>query len=134
MVRIVERDREGRILVVRRPETMSRLPGHYDVLVGGAVDVGESYEEAAARELSEEPGVRAPVRFLFKFLCRKGISPVRFGVHEAFVTVPLAPDPGEIAWRSRPTEAALREVVDRRLFVPGGRQALRRYLESGSGS
>ncbi|MFF7188296.1 NUDIX domain-containing protein [Streptomyces sp. NPDC008222] len=31
-------------------------------MVGGALDVGESYEEAAARELSEELGVHVPVR------------------------------------------------------------------------
>ncbi|WP_329302097.1 NUDIX domain-containing protein [Streptomyces sp. NBC_00659] len=128
------RDRQGRILVLRRAETLSRFPGHYDVMVGGAVGVGESYEEAAARELSEELGVRMPVRFMFKFLCQEGISPVWFGVHEAVVTEPLAPDPGEIAWQGWLTEAELCEVVDQRLFVPGGREALRRYLQSGSGS
>ncbi|MGP3920884.1 NUDIX domain-containing protein [Nonomuraea sp. 10N515B] len=55
---------------------MSRFPGYYDVMVGGAVGVGESYEEAAVRELAEELGVRVPVRFLFKFLCREGTSPI----------------------------------------------------------
>lgn len=128
------RDRAGRILALRRSETHSRFPGYYDVMVGGAVDVGESYEEAAARELTEELGVGVPVRFMFKFLCREGISPVWFGVHEAVVTEPLIPDPGEIAWKDWLTMAELREVVDQRLFVPGGREALRRYLESGSGS
>ena len=128
------RDRDGRILVVRRSETHSRFPGHYDVMVGGAVDVGESYEEAAARELSEELGVRVPVRFMFKFLCQEGVSPVWFGVHEAVVTEPLAPDPGEIAWQGWLTEVELCEVADQWLFVSGGLEALRRYLQSGSGS
>lgn len=120
--------------MLRRSETHSRFPGCYDLMVGGAVNVGESYEEAAARELSEELGVRVPVRFMFKFLCQEGISPVWFGVHEAVVTEPLIPDPSEIAWQGWLTEAELREVVDQRLFVPGGRKALCRYLESGSGS
>ncbi|MER5600414.1 NUDIX domain-containing protein [Streptomyces sp. NPDC002265] len=127
------RDRAGRILVLRRSETHSRFPGYYDVMVGGAVNVGESYEEAAARELSEELGVRVPVRFMFKFLCREGIGPVWFGVHEAVVTEPLIPDPGEIAWQGWLTEAELCQVVDQRLFVPGGRKALDRYLQSESG-
>jgi 8-oxo-dGTP pyrophosphatase MutT (NUDIX family) len=123
------RDREGRILVVRRAGTLSRFPGYYDVMVGGAVDVGESYETAAARELTEELGVRVPVRFLFKFLCRKGISPIWLGVHEAVVSEPLSPDPVEIDWQDWLTVAELREVVDEWRFVPGGREALRRYLE-----
>jgi 8-oxo-dGTP pyrophosphatase MutT (NUDIX family) len=128
------RDREGRILVLRRAETLSRFPGYYDVLVGGAVDVGESYEEAAARELTEELGVREPVRFLFKFLCRDGISPIWLGVHEAVVPEALVPDPGEIGWQDWLTVAELHEIVDQWRFVPGGREALRRYLEPGRGA
>lgn len=125
------RDPEGRILVLRRAGTLSRFPGYYDVMVGGAVDVGESYEAAAARELAEELGVRVPVQFLFKFLCREGISPIWLGVHEAVMSEPLAPDPGEIDWQDWLTVAELHEVVDEWCFVPGGREALRQYLESG---
>ncbi|RSN09546.1 NTP pyrophosphohydrolase [Nonomuraea sp. WAC 01424] len=122
------RDPTGRILVLRRAEEHVRFPGHYDVLAGGAVGVGESYEDAAARELVEELGAGVPVRFLFKFLCRDGISPAWFGVHEALITGPLSPDPSEIAWHAWLTEPQLRNVVDRGPFVPGGREALRRYL------
>ncbi len=126
------RDPTRRILVLRRAEQLTRFPGHYDVMVGGAVDVGESYEDAAARELSEELGAGVPVRFMFKFLCRDGVSPVWFGVHEAVITEPLVPDPSEIAWHAWLTELELREVVDRWPFVPGGREAVRRYLVFGN--
>ncbi|MEU5861865.1 NUDIX domain-containing protein [Nonomuraea sp. NPDC047529] len=122
------RDPTGRILVLRRAEGHVRLPGHYDVMVGGGAGVGESYEDAAARELAEELGAVVPVRFLFKFLCQGGISPVWFGVHEAVIAGPLAADPSEIGWHAWLTEAELRKVVDRGPFVPGGREALRRYL------
>ncbi|WP_306985032.1 hypothetical protein [Streptomyces canus] len=50
------------------------------------------------------------------------------------MTEPLAREPGEIAWQGWLTEAELCEVVDQWLFVPGGREALRRYLQSGSDS
>lgn len=52
---------EGRVLVGRQ----SRFPaGHYSALAG-FVEVGESIEEAVARELHEEAGVRAlSVRYL----------------------------------------------------------------------
>ena len=46
----------------------------------------------------------------------------------------LVPDPGEIDWQDWMTVDELREVADEWLFVPGGREALRRYLESGFGS
>lgn len=118
--------------MLRRAERHPRFPGHYDVMVGGAVNVRESYEDAAVRELAEELGTDVPVRFMFKFLCQDGVSPVWFGVHEALITEPLTPDPSEIAWHAWLTEIELREVVDRCPFVPGGREALRRYLGSGS--
>ncbi|MZF84086.1 NUDIX domain-containing protein [Streptomyces sp. SID5643] len=121
------RDPRGRVLVHRRPEHVSRFPGHYDWLIGGAVEVGESYEEAAARELAEELGVRARVRFVFKFLCRGAISPYWLGVHEAVVSEPLTPDPSAIAWHGWVSEAELGEALRTGLFVPDGVEALRRH-------
>jgi len=92
------RDERGRILVHRRSEHLSRFPGFYEVEVGGAVDVGESYEQAAARELTEELGARVLPRLLFTFLNRSGLSPHWLGVHEAVVTDAVVPDPDEVAW------------------------------------
>ncbi|MDX2937370.1 NUDIX domain-containing protein [Streptomyces ipomoeae] len=62
---IVCRDSSGRTLVHRRPDDASRFPGHFNWLLGGATEVAESYEDAAARELAEELGVRGRPRFLF---------------------------------------------------------------------
>ncbi|MFD5482306.1 NUDIX hydrolase [Streptomyces hawaiiensis] len=121
------RDPRGRVLVHRRPQHVSRFPGHYDWLIGGGVEVGESYEAAAARELTEELGVRARVRFVFKFLCHGAISPYWLGVHEAVVSEPLTPDPSEIAWHGWIGEAELGEALRTWLFVPDGVQALRRH-------
>lgn len=77
------RDERGRILVHRRSKQLSRFPGLYEVVIGGAVDVGESYEQAAARELAEELGIRVLPRLLFTFINRSGLSPHWLGVHEA---------------------------------------------------
>ncbi|MFJ4202190.1 NUDIX domain-containing protein [Streptomyces sviceus] len=127
------RDPGGRILVHRRPEGDSRFPGQYNWLVGGAAEVGESYEEAAARELAEELGVFGAPRLVFKFLCRGEISPYWLGVHEVVVTEALVPDPAEIAWCGWFGEGELLEAVGRGaaglgVFVADGVEALRRYL------
>jgi hypothetical protein len=92
------RDACGRVLVRRRADGLARFPGQYDWLVGGAVDVGESWEEAAVRELAEELGVRVDVWLAFKFLCRGAISPYWLGVHEAVITEDVSPGPAETAW------------------------------------
>lgn len=97
-------------------------------MIGGAAEIGESYKEAAARELAEELGVQASVRFAFKFLCRGAISPYWLGVHEAVVTGEIAPDPSEIAWHGWVTDSELQDALRRWTFVPDGVDVLNRYL------
>jgi len=48
---------DGRLLVHRRADTKDVWPGQWDMAAGGVVASGESYEEAARRELAEELGV-----------------------------------------------------------------------------
>nr|WP_260584548.1 NUDIX domain-containing protein [Streptomyces murinus] len=122
------RDERGRILVHRRSERLSRFPGLYEVVVGGAVNVGESYEQAAARELAEELGVRALPRLLFTFVNRSGLSPHWLGVHEAVVPDAVVPDPDEIAWHGWLTEPELRSALLEWRFTPDSHEAFGRYL------
>jgi 8-oxo-dGTP pyrophosphatase MutT (NUDIX family) len=121
------RDGQGRILIHRRSEGLARFPGQYEVMVGGAVGVGESYEAAAARELSEELGIRVPVRFLFKYLNRSGLSPHWLGIHEAVIPDVMAPDPLEVAWHGWLTESELRQALRRWRFTPDSHDAFGRY-------
>ncbi|MFS4091559.1 NUDIX domain-containing protein [Streptomyces sp. AF1A] len=122
------RDRDGRILVHRRSERLSRFPGHYEVGVGGAVTAGESYEEAAIRELAEELGVRASVRFVTKFLNRSGLSPHWLGIHEAVIPVEVSPDHNEVVWHAWLAESELLRFMDQQLFTPDSGRVVDRYF------
>ena len=58
----------GDIFVQKRTATKDVFPGYYDVIAGGVVLAGESYEDGAKRELAEELGIRGiPLRSLFDF-------------------------------------------------------------------
>lgn len=48
---------DGRLLVHQRSHDKDVRPGAWDIAVGGVVGAGESYDEAAVRELAEEIGV-----------------------------------------------------------------------------
>jgi 8-oxo-dGTP pyrophosphatase MutT (NUDIX family) len=124
---VVCRDARGRVLVHRRSPDAPRFPDQYNWLLGGAAEVGESYEEAAARELTEELGVRARVRFVFKYLCRGAFSPYWLGVHEAVIDADITPDPSEIAWHDWLPEAELRRVLWQWPFVSDSREAFVKY-------
>jgi isopentenyldiphosphate isomerase len=54
---------DGRLLVHQRSPDKDVRPGAWDVAVGGVVASGETYDDAAVRELAEEIGVEgvAPV-------------------------------------------------------------------------
>ena len=54
---IAVRSHSGDVLVHRRSMTKDLWPGWWDVAVGGVVAPGESWKEAAERELAEELGV-----------------------------------------------------------------------------
>jgi 8-oxo-dGTP pyrophosphatase MutT (NUDIX family) len=55
-VRVVLRDRAGRILLFRAV-LASRADTHWWELPGGGIEPGESYQQAAAREIREETGL-----------------------------------------------------------------------------
>ncbi|MEU6356932.1 NUDIX domain-containing protein [Streptomyces sp. NPDC047072] len=124
---VVCRDGRGRFLVHRRAEHLSRFPGHYELGVGGAAGVGESYEQAAAREVSEELGVRAPVCLRFTFLNRSGLSPHWLGVCDAVLTETVVPDPAEVAWHGWLTEPELRRALRQWTFTPDSQEIFARY-------
>lgn len=50
---------DARLLVHRRADDKDLWPGMWDMAAGGVVATGESYEDAARRELAEELGVVA---------------------------------------------------------------------------
>jgi isopentenyldiphosphate isomerase len=56
---------DGLLLIHRRSEGKDLWPGWWDIAAGGVVASGETYEEAASRELAEELGVTdAEIEFL----------------------------------------------------------------------
>lgn len=68
IVRIILRDAQGNILLQKRGLTMEIYPNLWTDSASGHVDYGEEPEVAAARELREEIGVSAPLKYVDTFL------------------------------------------------------------------
>lgn len=56
-VHVFVRSSKGQIFLQKRGQSKTIQPGKWDTSVGGHLQVGESYEQAAVRELREELGV-----------------------------------------------------------------------------
>lgn len=118
---------DGRVLVYRRPARAAVFPGHHDVLIGGGVRAGESYHQAAVRELAEEMGLRTAVREVGRYGHDSPAGPCHLVVHLALLDAVPRPDPGEIAeYALLPVHQVLSGPP--RPFVPAGRQALRQLM------
>ncbi|MDP9463022.1 MAG: NUDIX domain-containing protein [Actinomycetota bacterium] len=56
-VGIVVMSTDGRLLIHRRSDAKDIWPGWWDIAAGGVVAAGETYDQAARRELAEELGL-----------------------------------------------------------------------------
>ena len=56
-VHIIVLNTKGEMFIQKRSETKDTYPNHWDVSSAGHLNVGESYESAAKRELKEELGI-----------------------------------------------------------------------------
>ena len=67
VVAIMIKNSEGKIIVCKRGSHKKMDADKYDLSAFGNVDSGESYEQAASRELIEETGLKCPLVMLDKF-------------------------------------------------------------------
>lgn len=59
---------KGQILLQKRSKNKDLMPGYYTVSASGHVDKGETYKQAALRELNEELGIQTKLTKKRKFL------------------------------------------------------------------
>jgi len=68
-------DSEGRLFLQKRSSKKDLYSGYYTGSATGHVDYGETYEEAARRELKEELGIEeVQLKMLCKFRCFSEIA------------------------------------------------------------
>lgn len=77
-------DAQKRLYVQRRAKKNVVAPGLWDMSASGHVDLGESYEVAASRELKEELGLHgAKLRFVTKYYDEE--PNLQYGLMKGFV-------------------------------------------------
>lgn len=59
-------DKNGKLLITKRSPQKKSFPNRYDLAACGNVKAGETYEEAAKREVMEELNINCELKFLGK--------------------------------------------------------------------
>ncbi len=91
-------DRAGRMLLQKRAASKDIQPGLWDTAVGGHLRPGESYEQAARREMAEEVGLEPglPLRELFDARIRNATESENTRVFAVTHEGPFRPQAEEI--------------------------------------
>ena len=95
---VVVISRAGELLLQKRSQHKDIQPGKWDTAVGGHLAVGETYEQAACREMKEEIGVAAsgPLIHLFDGRIRNEIESENVRVFRYLTDGPFVVDDSEI--------------------------------------
>ena len=96
-VLVIVRSSAGDVLVHRRADWKDLLPGWWDLAFGGAVGVGEAWDDAARRELAEEAGIDTPLRALGRYLYEGDESREVGRLYETVSDGPFSHPDGEVA-------------------------------------
>lgn len=90
---------KGDLLLQKRSPHKDIQPGKWDTSVGGHLDPGETYHDAALREMAEELGLTGlPLTFLYK-------SKIRNEIESENVATYLTRYDGEVVWNPREIDA-----------------------------
>ena len=127
-VAVLVRNSQGDIYVHRRTVSKDIFPGMYDVFIAGMVPYGESYEEAASRELNEELGVSGTdLRPLFKHLYASSENPSWNAVFETVWDGAIVHEADEIDWGGFVPLDELDAKMASWSVVPDGNEVYKRW-------
>jgi 16S rRNA (adenine1518-N6/adenine1519-N6)-dimethyltransferase len=107
IARIFLLNSKGEILIQKRSSTVTSNPNKWDQSAAGHVDAGETYEEAAHRELKEEVGAEGvELKEVSKYFQeetdkrrRKRFNTLYIGIYDGRVT-PDGDEVSEVKWIS----------------------------------
>ena len=126
----------GELLLQKRAATKDEFPLCYTSSASGHLSAGETYDEAAPRELAEELGLRSPLEYLAKFSGNPQNANEHTVLYRTFTDDEPVLDPEEIENAAFYPITQIAEMLDKapENFTPPFRQLFGWYVENFNGS
>jgi isopentenyl-diphosphate delta-isomerase type 1 len=118
----------GHLLLQKRSSSKDVQPGRWDTSVGGHLDAGETYDEAARREMAEELGIdgQNPV-FLYAYKMRNDFESENVATFLVRYDGPIRFNPEEIEQVRFHTPQEIDEKLGTGLFTPNFEEEWQRF-------
>lgn len=119
----------GLLLLQKRSSSKDIQPGKWDTSVGGHLAVGETFEEAAYREMNEELSIQnVPIHFLYQYIWRTEVETEVVRTFHCRFDGEIFYDRDEIEGVCFWDMDVLLSQIDTVLFTPNLREELQKYL------
>ncbi|MDP9212069.1 MAG: NUDIX domain-containing protein [bacterium] len=129
-------DDAGRLLLQRRGYDKSMYPGHWQAAAAGHVPYGDTYEQAAHMELSEEIGFDVPLRQFDKIVLEdpseRRFMALFIGRYEGAPVRPQQSEVAEARFFSEQEYLAMKQSGDK--IVPKSAELIERFWAEEAGS
>ena len=122
--------RDGKLLLQLRAKGKDVQPGKWDTSVGGHLAPGETYEQAAVREMREELGITAPLVFLYDYKYRGARESEDVRSFKAVHDGPFTPAPDEIDEVRRLAPDEIGRMLGTGAFTPNFEREYEMYIKS----
>jgi isopentenyl-diphosphate delta-isomerase type 1 len=123
-------NQKGDLLLQKRADSKDIQPGKWDTSVGGHLDPGEDYRQAALREMKEELGLEnIPLTFLYKSQIRNEIESENVATYLAVTDEEVLFDPHEISEVKFWSKDNINRHLGSGIFTPNFEQEWQMYLD-----
>ncbi len=113
---------KGEILLQKRSKYKDLQPGKYTISVSGHVTRGQTYEDAATREMNEELGIQTAITCEKKFLMKSPQETEMDTIFTAHSNGPFSPAKDEVEWVEFVSQEKIKKMQDK--FTPFAWQCL----------
>jgi isopentenyl-diphosphate delta-isomerase type 1 len=117
---------KDKLLIQKRSLAKDLYKGYFASSAAGHVDYGESYEQAAKRELKEELGLNLPLKFVLKFKSDNEFEKEFITLYQALLN-----NPDQIKIDSSETESIYFKTIDEiRQMIKEGQKFTPTFLKA----